>query len=179
MVDVAALIKAAKRPERTVQVFLAGDQVAEFEELDRQREAAQRQGTESLDAGPAVVLAQRMKELRTRMADSAVTIRLRALSRLAYDKLLAEHPPRRGDDGEVLPSDLSGFNSATFYEPLIRACWVEPVLDPEVLTQLLDEVLSNRQFDEVAMTALVVNRGTVDVPFSPAASRLLSSSETE
>jgi hypothetical protein len=179
MVDVAALIKAAKRPERTMQVFLAGDLVVEFEELDRQRAAAEQQGTESLDGGPAVALAQRMEELRSRMADSAVTIRLRALSRLAYDKLFGEHPPRRDDEGEVLPQDLAGFNSDTFYPALIRACWVEPVLEPPVLDQLLDEVLSNWQFDEVAKAAVNINRGRIDVPFSPAASRPLTISGDE
>jgi hypothetical protein len=39
--------------------------------------------------------------------------------------------------------------------------------------------LNAGQFDAVAKEALVVNRGRVDVPFSPAASTLLRTSEPE
>lgn len=176
-VDVTALINGAKQLTGSVTVYLAGDLIAEYEELKDQLAAGP--GADSLDGGDAAARTQRMATLREQMAGTAVKIRMQAMGRVEYDELLGEHPPRRDENGDVLPADLAGFNSRTFYSALIRACWASPVLDDAVRDRMLDVLLTNRQYDEVAMKALEVNRGKVDIPFSLAASRLLTTSGDE
>jgi hypothetical protein len=175
--NVAEIIRKAKRPERTVDLFLGDERVAEYEQLEHQLESAR--STDSLDGGPARAIAQQMRDLEAAMSESRVTVRLRAMSRVAHARLLGEHPPRRGEDGEFVAADQLGYNAETYWPALIRASWVEPQLAAADLDYLLDEVLTAGQFDAVAKEALVVNRGRVDVPFSPAASTLLRTSEPE
>lgn len=162
--DIAAAIRHAHRPERTVEVCLAADLVADWEVLERQRVAALRATADSLDGGPAQDIARQMDELRERMAASTFTVRLRAMPPKAHTRLQAAHPPRRDDDGQVLPTDMNGYNPDTYLPALIRASWVEPVLDADTLDHLLDEALSQRQFDDVALAAYLANRGSVNLP---------------
>jgi hypothetical protein len=177
--EVAEIIRKATRRTVDVPVFLAGDMVAEYEALERQLVEAQRATADSLGGGPAVEIAQRMEDLRAAMAEWQITVTLCALSRLAYRQLLAAHPPRRDESGEVNRFDMAGFNSETFYPAILRACWSAPTLDEETRTHLLDEVLTDRQFDELAISAVNVNRGAVDIPFSRAASTILRNSESQ
>ena len=114
-----------------------------------------------------------MEELREQMQAGTVVFRVRSIGRRAFQALIAQHPPRCGDDGELLPQDKAvGVNTDTVWDPVLRACIVEPVLAADRLTHVLDEVLSDGQYDRLAALAWSVNRGQVDVPFSSAASRL-------
>lgn len=184
--NIDELLDQAKPAERSVALCLRGDLVAQWEDLDRQRDEAEKQaryGADSLaSGGQARQLAEQMAALREQMVDSTVTFTLRALPRPKYRALVAAHPPRRGDDGQIVPEDGQsgiGVNSETFWTPLIRACLTAPVLSEAQLTRLLDEVLSDRQFDQLALAALEVCRGDVDIPFSLAASRLTRDSGGE
>lgn len=162
--EITAAIRNAHRPERTVALCLAGDLVAEWEQLNRQREAAARATADSLDGGPAQDFAAQMEALRPRMDAATIVVRLRALPRSAYTRLLADHPPRRDADGKIEPTDVGGFNAETYWPAIIRASWLEPVLDAATMTLLLDEQLSQRQFDDLSLAAHLANRGAVDLP---------------
>lgn len=175
--DAAELIRKATRRTVDVPVFLAGDLVAEYEALGRRLAEAQRTTADSLGGGSSVEIAQQMEDLRGRMAEWQMIVTLCALSRLAYRQILAAHPPRRDEGGEVLRTDLTGFNADTFYPAIIRACWSGPTLDEETREHLLDDVLTDRQFEELAIAAVNVNRGAVDIPFSRDASTILRNSE--
>jgi hypothetical protein len=178
-VDIDTLLDQARPAERGIPLCLRGDLVARYEDLDRQRDEAEQQAKRNADSlasgGQARQLAEQMEALREQMRDSTVTFTLRALPRPKYRALLAAHPPRRGEDGEILPEDReNGLNNDTFWTPLIRACLAAPALTEEQLTRLLDEVLSDRQYEQLAIEALQVCRGEVDIPFSFAASRLMT-----
>jgi hypothetical protein len=177
--DVAAAIRGAHLPERTVELCLRGDLVAEWEQLDRQRIAALRSSADSLEGGPAQEYAAQQDALRERMAAETVTARFRALRRAEYTRLVASCPPRRDDDNQVLPTDLGGYNPEQYFPAIVRACWVEPVLDGDVLTHLLDEVLSQRQFEDLALAAHQANRGAVNLPNSLGASTTTRNSGDE
>lgn len=180
--DVNDLIDSAQPAERTILLCVRGDLVAEFENLDRERAEAEAQtSTDSLagGGGKAREIAERMEKLRELMRESSILARLRAMPRKTFNNLVAQHPPRRDDDGQVNPDDSIGVNVTTFFDPLIRACWVDPVIEPARFTRLLDEILSDRQYDELGTVAWAVNRGEVDIPFSYAAYRLLHPSEAE
>lgn len=174
------LLAQAKPAERTIRLCLRGDLVAQFEELDRRRaeaEAEAKAQAGSLAGSPAVALARQMEQLQQQMQDSTYRFRLRALPRKAYQALVAAHPPRRDADGEVLADDRHAqVNVETFYEPLIRACLVDPVLDDAQWERLAEEVLSDRQFEQLALAAYATCRGDIDIPFSFGASQTLKTS---
>jgi uncharacterized small protein (DUF1192 family) len=173
------MLAEAKLPERTVQVCLRGDLVAAHEEAERQLEQAQKAQSDSLAGSGVGELADRIEALEAEMHESAVTFTLRAMARSQWRELMNSHPPRRKPDSDdVVDEDLVGLNVETFYPDLIRRCLVDPELDDEDWTALLD-VLTSRQYDEIAGAAWAVNRHEVDIPFSPAASRAKRASASE
>ncbi|WBB73230.1 hypothetical protein O7602_26680 [Micromonospora sp. WMMD1128] len=175
-------IKAARLPERTVPICLRGDLNAEFEELERQLEEALRIPATSLEGDGSGAIAERMEELRRQMRDETTTFRVRAMPPPRWRAFCAEHPPRKDDEGNIDARDrLLGVNTETFYEALIRVSVIDPVLDDDDWAALLGDggVLTDRQFSDLAEAAWSVNRREVDVPFSPAASRMTQGSAPE
>lgn len=185
-------IKAASRPERTVPVCLNGALVGEFEAAEQQlQEALRRPASDSLDGGDdRRELAERIEDLRQQMLNGTESFRLRAMPRNRWRKFIGDYPPRQDEDGVVDARDRNiGVNVDTFYPALIRLSVVAPELDDDDWLDLLggtrmredgteeevEGVLTSRQFDELASAAWDLNRDTVDVPFSRAASRILSS----
>lgn len=177
--DFSALLKSAKLPERTVEICLRGDLVAEHEEAERQLEQAQRAQGDSLAGNGAGAIAERIEALEAEMREASYTFRLRALSRPAWRDLLKEHPPRRGEDGEMLqPDGALGIDSETFFAAMIRACLVDPALTVGQWSEL-EQALTDRQFDTLSDAAWALNRREVDIPFSRAASRMRQASAAE
>jgi hypothetical protein len=176
--DFRDLLKQAKLPERTVPVCLRGDLVADHEALERQLQAAQDRPVDSFEGNGAGDLADRIRGLEGEMREHTYTFRLRAVPKRQFRALVADHPPRRDDDGEPLRDDaVLGVNRDTFFTALVRACVQDPQLDDGEWVELLDEKLTDRQFMDLADAAWFVNRGEVDVPFSHAASRAKRGSE--
>lgn len=172
------LLAQAKPAERTIRLCLRGDLQAAWEQLDHDRAKAQAEDrSDSLAGSPATAIARQMQDLAEQMEAATVTFRLRALPRKAYQALVAAHPPRRGPDGGVVADDAEhDLNTATFWEPLIKATTVEPDLTEGHWERLLGEILSDRQFEQLAIAALAACRGNVDIPFSSAASVLIRAS---
>lgn len=166
------LLAQARPAESTVRLCLRGDLVAEFEEMERQLAAVQAKPANSLAGSGAQGIAEQIEALRSQMDDFSATFRLRALTRRAYQKLTAAHPARRGPDGAILPEDAEGLNSETWGFALIRACLIDPEISDEQYVRLVDEVLSDRQYEQLYIAALRLCRGDVDIPFSVAASQL-------
>lgn len=180
----ADILGTAKLPEKTVPLCLRGDLVAELEDLERKLEDAEKDRGDSLDAGADVAgLVEEIELLQGQMKESIYTFKVRALSRRAYRALVAEHPARQDvdDDGnkKVNADDESlGFNVTTFFEALLRIALIDPELDDTAWEQLLD-ALTDRQFDELAGAAWLLNRTEVDIPFSRAGSTKNRSSSPE
>lgn len=167
LADVGALIRGGKLPERTVPVCLAGELVAQYETLEQQLRAAAK--VDSLDS-PAGTIRAQLADLAEQMAGHTVEFRLRALPRRRFRELMAAHPPRTDEQGNRLPEDFLGFSRDAFFDALLRESIVEPTLDQETLTLLLEEKLTDRQYEDLTDTAWFLNRNPVNVPFSPAAS---------
>jgi hypothetical protein len=179
MPDFKTLLAGAKLPERSVPVCLRGDLVATFEELERQLVEAQRVTSTSIEDAGAAGIAERMEAVRAEMREHTYPFRLRALPKPEYRDLKAKHPPRKDDDGAVRSEDVFlDANLDELGEPLLRACIVEPILDDADWADLVGK-LTDRQYSDLVGTAIYVNKGSVDVPFSHAASNLLRSSEPE
>lgn len=172
MKDFRAMMAEARLPEDTVDVCLRGDLLAEFHALEKQLEQEQESNRDSL-ASSAGDLLDQMNAIQAQMRDATYPVRLRALKGPAFRQLLADHPPRRLDNGEIDPVERGyDFNVATFFEPLLRAC----LIDPEITTAgdwaAFVDALTSYQFDELCVRCIILNRGKVDIPFSLAASQM-------
>lgn len=177
--DFAKLLADAKLPERTVMICLRGDLTADHEAAERELELAEKQGADSLAGSGVGAILSVIEMLETEMREHTYEFRLRALPKPAWRKLCGEHPPRRGDDNEIVePDRYVGINAETFYEAMIRACLVDPELDDESWFRL-SEALTDRQFEDLSDAAWAVNRREVDIPFSHAASRMKRDSAAE
>ncbi|HEY9414795.1 MAG TPA: hypothetical protein VIQ30_08570 [Pseudonocardia sp.] len=176
--DITTALADAKRPEKTVSICFRGDLRAEFEAVEAQLQQMERTDLVApslASGGPRRQLAERLEELRQEMIDGSVEFRLRGVGRRAWTQLMADHPPRPdADEDRGL-----GLNADTFFHALIRTSTVEPALSDVQWDTLLDDTLTSSQFQALADGAWVVNRGSVDIPFSPAASRIRSSSPPE
>lgn len=162
--DPLALIRGARLPQRTIRVCLAADLVAEWEELDRQRKEVAR--TDSL-ADPAGGINASMEKLREEMTAHTVLFRLQALPKRRWRELFAAHPPRKDEKGEPIRRDVMlGVHYENFFDALLKESIVDPKLDDETLTLLLEEKLTDRQWEELTDVAWNLNRGSVNVPFS-------------
>lgn len=162
--DLAALLDAARLPERSVELCLRGDLQVEWETLQRQYEEAQRRApdTRSLGDPPAgAEIAEQIAALEATMAASVLTVRLRALNRKAFQDLGLAHPPREGNQRDK----MYGFNVDAFTGALLHTCCVEPEFDDEQWAKLL-AVITPGQYQVLADTCEVLNHSAVDVPFS-------------
>jgi hypothetical protein len=183
-----------------VPICLRGDLVAEVEDFERQLAVVVAGPDDGRMVGTKLSekrLAEAITALEEQMRESTVVFRLRALTPARWAALTAEHPPRKGEDGNVDDRDYIGVNKDTFFPELVRQSVVAPVLDDADWAILFGEVepgpadgedtdsgagghgLTDGQFDALCGAAWALNKRTVDVPFSLAASRILRKPEPE
>lgn len=103
-------------------------------------------------------------------AEFVYPFRLRGLTPLKWDRLVAANPPRDGHTADK----AMGYNVTDFFYAIARACIVDPdVTDsPEGNRRWenLKESLSSGQFERLWDSAVSVSRRKVDVPFWRASS---------
>lgn len=167
------ILASAKMPEKEIPLCLRGDLQAEWETLDAELNAGRTEQTATL-AGPPpnVELAEKIQGLEAEMAKAMVTLKLRAMGRTEWFALTAAHPPREDN----VMDRIQGFNGASIWDEMIANTLIEPKLDKDRVTKLLD-ALTPGQVSRVANEAFELNRrDTVSVPFSLTASRITQSS---
>lgn len=172
MADIAEVLKKAKPPERTVELYLDADLAAQHDDLSRQlAEAQQAEAGATRKMGDVPLsrqLAERIQGLQEEMKASAVTFRMRGLSAYKRDEWESAHPPREGKDER--------FNLITGLAPLIAACCVDPQMTVEQAQELIEN-LGEGQTDQLFRAAWEATFGGGLVPFSVAASVTLRASE--
>lgn len=181
MTDFKSLLAGAQLPRRSVEICLRGDLTARFEELERELAAVvERPESQSIEDEPeALRIAREIEAVRAEMQEHSYTFVVQALPRPAYQSLKSEHPPRQNDEGEIRQEDaVLDANYDTFLEPLLRASLVDPEMDEATWAELVGK-LSENQYNSLINAAYMVNKGGISVPFSRAASALLSSSGSE
>lgn len=167
------IIAGARRPERTVLVCLRADLQDAYGDLERQLMQIEREGAPSLAGNPrARALAEEQEAVREQMLEHTLKIRLRGLPRREYNALVAQYPPRDGNPGDK----AMGFNVDDAVEALIRTCTVDPLLDEDDWTNLLDG-MTDATYELLTEAAWAVNKRDVSVPFSRAGSQILRTSE--
>ena len=171
LADPGALIRGGKLPEKDFPVCVDPDLVAEYEQLVEMRDAAKAAGASSLAGGNTADIDAQFAALREQMDAATVVLRLRALGRRRWRELREEHPPRKDDDGNVIPQDVLGVNYDAFFDALVRESLVEPQLDDDTLTLLIEERLTDRQWNDLTDVAWALNEARINIPFSFAASQ--------
>lgn len=181
-------LAGATRAQDSMTIHLPGPLRAEWKTLKEayDRKKATQTATQMLnpDAGLKQLAAQ-LAELEEQMAENGIEVTVQALRRqrtpatpadeVTWRELSDKHPPRKGKDGKPVPEDAPGVNMETFPEPLIRASIISPDLSAEEWDTLLYEYMTDRQFDALFGLCWSLNKGLVDIPFSFAASKTLSS----
>lgn len=167
MPDISEIIARATPRETTVPIYMDGAAAAEVEGLERQlADVADTWKPDSLaSADPTTELAKQIQAARERMQDSRADFRLRALGDKAWSDLMAAHPS---------PNPGQLWDPATFPKALLAACCQDPVMTPEQVADLF-EVINDGQREVLVNGALDVNQEATSIPFSVAASGILSS----
>ncbi|MFC6080915.1 hypothetical protein [Sphaerisporangium aureirubrum] len=158
-----------KRPEKSVPLCLRADLQAEFDELERKLRAAQQAPDSDSLAGSGSVarqIAQDIEALRAKMRKHIVDIRLRALTRKEWSDLIKRHPPRKGHSDDV------NVNGETFGIAALAECAQSPKMTEAQAGELVD-AMTHGQWETLYNAVLSLNAGSVDVPFSVAASVLV------
>lgn len=169
MTDLATLRNRATRPRRTVPLILDGELRDRFDELAAAVAAMPNDRRITTRAKSDEQLAA----LQAQAAGSTLHVVLEAMSGTLWRAFIAEHPPRQGEDGKILPDDVGGINEESMRRPLVRGCIigrrvtpdateVEP-LDAEFVDWLLGFV-SDGQMDRLVEAAMSVNRRSDPTP---------------
>lgn len=169
MTTIDDILAMARPAEKTVELCLAGDLQAKFEDLERDLARAKSvdsdPGAKLGSAGAARRIAEEMEQVRAQMRDRTVVFRLRAITHREWVDLTRAHPAR--------PEDPADFNPETFGVALLAACCINPQLDVGAAGRLVD-ALTAGQWERLFAACWQVCRGTVEVPFSVAASATLA-----
>lgn len=173
--DVKALLATARRPERSVDICVRADLQDRYAELERKiMDLEAKTGASLAGNAEARSTAEAQAELRDKMLDASVRFTLRGLSRREWTDLVAQYPPREGNEADK----AMGFNIDDFVEALIRASIVEPALDDDDWRTLLEDVLTEATYEVLTNAAWSVNKRDVSVPFSRAGLQILGTSES-
>jgi hypothetical protein len=121
----------------------------------------------------ATAVAEAIEDVEARMVEHTIPFRLRALGPKDWSDLIAAHPPRPDTDEQTFGERV--FNTETYPPALIAACCFDPAMTVDQVRELF-EVLNEGQRNALFNGAWRANMG-IDVPFSPAASAMLRSSE--
>lgn len=158
-------------PEDEVPICMRSDLQRQFEQLSRALEAArQAPASDSFAGGASGAEARRIAEqleaLRQEMQSHVRVFVLKAIPRKEWRDLLRDHPPRPQD----LPAD---HNVESFPIAALVACSVKPKLTEEKAGRLVD-VITQGQWGAIWSTIIDLNGDDGAVPFSVAASAILS-----
>jgi hypothetical protein len=130
-------IKRSKRPTRVVEICLQTDLQEQHEALHKELAeayAAEQNDKRLNSGGRSRQIALQIEALEQEMAEYVLLFRLTAISPTAWSDLQDEHPPREGNNDDL----LLGYNPQTFFDAAIRACTVEPSdMDDEAWLDLL------------------------------------------
>ena len=173
----AADIKARiRRPEKTVELCLAGDLQAQYEDLERELARARGKAPSGTLAGgansEAAGIARSIQALQEEMREHTEIFKFRGLARRKYRDLVVAHPPT---DEQVEKNPEVDVNWDTFGVALIATCCYSHEMSEEEVGELVDE-LTAAQYGSLFTAAQAVNVIGLDIPNSYTASAVLANS---
>lgn len=196
--DILARLKPRLREEST-QIYMCNDLLDEWAALQEQLAESQAKdmaGNRMADgqSKKTKALAEKITELEALIAEDAIDVRFRAMSKDRWRALCDEHPPRKGDQVDA----YTGYNRDAVLDAAVKLCMVAPVFEdcPKMLAgevcavpdpetgepvehadcgswQHFERVCNPAEWKALSDTVNSVNRGVVDAPKSALASRIL------
>jgi hypothetical protein len=173
MDDFAERVRAKKLRTGTYDLCLDEDLVAEYERLVDERDRAMSAKRDSLAGGAAPELDEQIGAVLEQMQEATQTLTFKALSRPRWRELMDAYPPRLKEDGSPAHRGdmLLGVNVDAFFDRVVRLSLVAPKMDEETLTILIEESLTDRQWEEITDVVWNLNRAKVNLPFSSSGSQ--------
>lgn len=157
------IVAAATLPTRDVPLCLAGNLVAEYEQLERDLDAAP--PGDSLAGGDRPAIVEKILHVQARMREATRSFRIRAMPARAWTRYWAAFPRRREGESSEAWNDREW---PAYVDLVARSC-VDPVLSLDQAGQIA-EVLHGRAWNVLVNACIGVNLGDVDVPKFDAAS---------
>jgi hypothetical protein len=163
--DLDDLIASAVPRTKTVRLCGRGDLASEHEQLYAQLEQLALSPNRSLAGDPeATAVAERIHDLEAEMESVSLDVKVKALSRNAWSKLLRAHPPtteqRRANEDH---------NPETFAVAAVAAC----IGQTEDKTSELADTLPNGEWLKLWNAVVQLNVAPTTVPKLAAATELL------
>lgn len=172
-------IRGAQLRRDTFRFCADPNLLLEHDRLQAELAEAVEQDSQSFAGARAAAVHAEIEQLLEAVEDVTVTLVLQALPRRKYRALVDLHPPRKDAEGVSPPADVRyGVNYDEFFNDLARQSILGAddgdggieELDGDVIELLLEEQLTDGQWEDLTTKCGRLNRTTVDVPFSPASS---------
>lgn len=174
MSNLSTRLAGRKMPHKDVPICLDLNLLAGRDEAMRALTQASRAAKPSVDDdrmvsrkdSPAVTAAkERLASLEREILEHSITLRVRGVDRLTYNRWLVECPPRKGKQEPYDPAKFfmhAAKNSAVY----IDEQGAENEISPEEWAEI-DATLTDGEHDRIAQAVIHVNRsaGGVDVGF--------------
>lgn len=113
---------------------------------------------------------QAVRDFAKEVEERGITVVMRSLGRKTWRELIAEHPPREGNDSDK----LIGVNADSFGRAIVVACMASPVFDNDAdRDEFLDEI-TEADYGRIERTAWDLNTGRSSDPKADLASKLTS-----
>lgn len=167
MSNLSNRLQAWKAPQKDVSICLDPELLESRDAiLNSSRRRPDVQDDRMVTPAPSEEDQQRLAQIERDIKDASITLRIRGVDRVTYNKWLLACPPRKG-------VDAVGFNPTTFYMHAAKnsAVYVdESGAEHEISADewsTIDKRLSDGEHDRIAKAVTHVNRavGLVDVSF--------------
>lgn len=175
MTDIDDVLGAYRPQSRSVRVIVDGSVLAELDRLEDELKDAQQVDRRENRPPEAPGIARRIEELRAAAHASAVEFTFQAVGRRQWSDLLAQHPPTPEQLAEARAADQSPpeFNPETFPAAAVAASCTSPEGMTADKAQRIFDGWAIAQTGAIWSACLAANIGSVDIPFTSAASAVL------
>lgn len=175
--ELLAKINPSLRTART-QICLQHELIEQWQEamaeLDAMQESSGKGRLNGPDATALKAQEKRIAALEAKMDEVSPWFEFRAMPIEQYQELLAEHPPREGNQFDL----YAGYDRDAVTNELVRQCLIDPVFSDEGWARFLTTCAPS-EWGELRSTVIEVNGGSVKPPKSLRESPRLSKSGSD
>lgn len=166
MSDLMNQLEQWTAPHKDVVICLNPDLLAERDAAEKAVPRRSEHDARMVTPKPSEDVRRRVEEIEQQIKAASITLRIRGVDRITYNRWIIACPPRKG-------TDAVGFNPTTFYMHAAKnsAVYVDQAgVEHEISAEeweTIDKRLSDGEYDRIAQAVAHVNRGVglVDVGF--------------
>jgi hypothetical protein len=169
--DFDAQLDGAALPQDDIDICLRGDLIKDLKRLDLELVALMNAGDDRMAPNPRKrELADEIEAVRHEMKRYTRTFTLQGLPQPDFTRMQAEHPPRPDNEADA----GANANIDTMTVALVRAAIIKPRMTDARWEKFVSKLVDG-QWDDLGSVAWALNRTKVKIPFSRAASIVLTS----